>query len=198
MMSTMKKEHIPVKYSLFLLSLLACSHAVCTPALAQPALPDESITESQIVVNEINPADIQHNNTLVMPSQTELVGLIRNTLNMVDTGNKTANYTDLYEILTDEVKKNIDVNKLSDALYNFREQKVDMSPIVRTTPKFFKKPEIDQEGVLKVMGVFPTKPQNIRFDLNYKKLDGQWRLEAISIDSARVADEAPPPTTTKW
>lgn len=152
-----------------------------------------------------------------IPASSGLVDLLRTTLLMVNAGNQSGDYSVLYSNLTPPVQKNLDVNRLSEALGGFREEKIDMSAVSVVNPQFIKSPEIDANGVLNLIGYFPTHPRMVRFSVGYRKLDGKWLVEAIDLDApsktepvtqsaqakpaplnAAPQNYVPPPTTTRW
>ena len=55
--------------------------------------------------------------------------------------------------------------------------------------------------MLRLTGAFPTRPQQINFDLLFQHVGGQWRLFGISVATPQVpvqqpqaeAPKAPPP-----
>jgi hypothetical protein len=167
-------------------------------------------------VQAIDPQKIELD-VLEVPASSGLVDLLRTTLLMVNAGNQSGDYSVLYANLTPPVQKNLDVNRLSEALAGFREEKIDMSAVSVVNPQYIKSPEIDANGVLNLIGYFPTHPRMVRFSVGYRKLDGKWLVEAIDLDApsktepvtqsaqakppaVNVAPEnyVPPPTTTRW
>jgi hypothetical protein len=60
-------------------------------------------------------------------------------------------------------------------------------------PKLLEKPSIDENGMLRVSGFFPTRPQQVNFDLAFEYVEGEWRHFGLGIGTQRSAQ----PTTTK-
>ncbi|MEA2948363.1 MAG: hypothetical protein QOI40_3693, partial [Alphaproteobacteria bacterium] len=62
-------------------------------------------------------------------------------------------------------------------------------------PQLTAPPALDDHGMLRLTGFFPTRPQQINFDLLFQNAGGQWRLFGISVAtpqvSAQPAPEAP-------
>jgi hypothetical protein len=181
---------------------------------------DAEAVELSALANEsvqaIDPQKIELE-VLEVPASSGLVDLLRTTLLMVNAGNQSGDYSVLYSNLTPPVQKNLDVNRLSESLAGFREEKIDMSAVSVVNPQYIKAPEIDANGVLNLTGYFPTHPRMVRFSVGYRKLNGKWLVEAIDLDapskkepvtqSAQAKPPAnnavpdtyvPPPTTTRW
>jgi hypothetical protein len=118
-----------------------------------------------------------------VPGDAELVALLRTTLEKVDYGNKTGDYHSLYGELTPQVQKVVDLPKLAAALEGFRKLKVDMTAVSRTEPQYEHPPQLTPDGFLLVRGTFPTSPREIRFDFGFTRADGQWRIQALNLDT---------------
>lgn len=209
---------------LFVLSAIAIVVAVSGTVFAGELAENEPEIYVLDAIPAIEPQNVEAEK-IEMPAAAGLVDLLRSTLLMVNTGNKTGDYSLLYSNLTPPVQKNVDVDQLAKALTGFREEKLDMSAVSVVHPQFSKPPEIDANGVLNLNGYFPTQPRILKFNLGYRKLNGSWRLEAIDLDapastagalqknpvgtsnqvetspsrrSSEIDTYIEPPTTTKW
>jgi hypothetical protein len=123
-----------------------------------------------------------------VPSAAMLTNLTRSTMSLVNEGSKDGNFTGLYAQFSPSVQKNVDQKKLNDALANFKERKIDLSGIATTEPVFFEPPQIDQQGILKLTGMFPTQPRMVRFSLGYRQIDGKWLLELFTVDTPTLKE----------
>ena len=79
-----------------------------------------------------------------------------------------------------------------------RQDKVDLTGVAVLDPQLSVLPEILPSGLMRMAGIFPSAPMQVRFDLLFAPVDGQWKLFGISvglISSGPVAPaaEAPPP-----
>ncbi len=128
-----------------------------------------------------------------MPSETELVALLRATLAKVDYGNKTGDYHGLYAQLTPQVQKVVDLPRLASALEGFRKLRVDMGDVARTAPLYDRPPQVTPDGVLLLRGSFPTSPREIRFDFEFARTEAEWRIQALNLDTPGTA--TPPPAS---
>jgi hypothetical protein len=141
--------------------------AAVNDAAAQPdAAPRDALTRSAGV-----------------PSEPELVALLRTTLEKVDYGNKTGDYHYLHAELTPQVQKVVDEPRLAAALEGFRKLRVDMDAVARTEPLYERPPEVTPDGLLLLRGTFPTTPREIRFDFGFMRTEGRWRIQALNLDT---------------
>lgn len=118
-----------------------------------------------------------------LPTAGALTDLTRSTMSLVSDGSQSGNFTGLYAQFSPAVQKNVDQTKLNEALASFRERKIDLSGIATTEPIFYQPPQIDQQGILHLTGVFPTQPRMVRFNLGYRQIDGKWLLELFTVDT---------------
>jgi hypothetical protein len=66
---------------------------------------------------------------------------------------------------------------------------LDLSPVLFYQPKFTSRPVLLPNGMLRVVGLFPSRPQQVHFDLVFEQVQGDWRLYGISVGTR----PAPPP-----
>jgi hypothetical protein len=88
-------------------------------------------------------------------STEQALYLIRSTLLTLNYANRSGNYT---------------------VLRNF-----DLYGAALLAPQLTAVPALDQRGFLHLAGYFPTKPQQINFDLLFQNVADQWRLFGVSI-----------------
>jgi len=213
---------IKLAFAAFLF-LLAVLSSIAIGVVISTSVSAAESSEPEIYALDTAPAIEAQNieaEKIEIPASAGLVDLLRSTLLMVNAGNQTGDYSLLYANLTPPVQRNVDVDRLAQALAGFREEKVDMSAVSVVHPQFVKPPAIDANGVLNLTGYFPTEPRMVRFNLGYRKLNGNWRLEVIDLDAPgnpkAAASPAPaakqdalaekpsldiyiePPTTTRW
>ena len=133
------------------------------PAIAQPATP---INERPAIANE---SDQRFIHTLV---KTSLIA--------VNQGNLTGNYSVLRDLGNSAFSQNNNSADLAVLFANFRQNNVDFSGIVESTPIFTQVPIINNENVLRTTGYFPTTP-NIQFDIIYQLVGDRYRIDSISV-----------------
>lgn len=126
-----------------------------------------------------------------VPDAATLLALIRTTLIAVDQANRTGNYTVLRDIGSPTFQAKNSAAHLGIAFAKLRAANLDLTPIAIVTPKATQPPSITEEGLLRIVGNFPTRPIQINFQLVFQLIGGKWRIYAISVGTQR-ADAAQP------
>jgi hypothetical protein len=144
-------------------------------ATAQKKHPDQQTAKS-------HPAQIDKNGVLI---------LIRSTLLALDQANKTGNYTVLRDLGAQSFQATNTAARLADIFAAHRKANFDLSGIAVLEPQLTLLPEIDAQGMMRMAGFFPSVPAQIKFDLVYAPVSGQWRLFGIGVSLGRAAPVAP-------
>jgi hypothetical protein len=133
---------------------------------------------------------------LPMPNDAKLVTLIASTLLGLNQANATANYTALRDSAAPDFQRAQSSEHLVEIFKDLRARNVDLSPIVLHQPRLVRRPEMNEQGMIRVTGFFPTAPERIFFDLIYQPVQGQWRLLGLAVETrpapAQPAAAAPP------
>jgi hypothetical protein len=156
-----------------------------------------SVTATTVATEEQRPAQ-----PAAAPQQQQLpVGLeqalylIRSTLLTLNDANRTGNYTVLRDLAAPDFQA---ANTAADLAQNFidlRHRKFDLFTVALAAPQLTAPPALDDHGMLRLTGFFPTRPLQINFDLLFQNTGGQWRLFGISVATPQVAaqPQAEPP-----
>jgi hypothetical protein len=126
---------------------------------------------------------------LPIPKVDGLVMLIRRSLNALNHGNKTNNYSVLRELSASDFQAANSGAQLSEAFTEIRNRHVDLLAVNAINPRLLREPWIDDEGRLRLSGFFPSRPEQINFDLVFKAENGRWRLFGIAVDTAMPAGD---------
>ncbi len=62
------------------------------------------------------------------------------------------------------------------------------------TPQLTQAPSMSAEGLLALVGFFPTQPRKIEFHIVYQPVNGEWKLFGLTVRLA--APETPVPPTS--
>ncbi len=119
-----------------------------------------------------------------------LILLTRATLIALDQANRTGNYTVLRDLAAPGFAAANNPARLGEIFANLRRDKVDLSGVLVLEPQLTVMPEITREGMLHFAGFFPSVPQQLKFEMLFAPVDGQWRLFGLG---ANVASSAPVP-----
>jgi hypothetical protein len=158
-------------------ALAAASVVACAPgvALAQQANPQ----------TEPKPAQIDRNGVLI---------LIRSTLLALDQANKTGNYTVLGDLGAPGFQAANTAARLGEIFANLRRDKIDLSGVAVLEPQLTLLPQIEADGLMHMTGFFPSVPAQVKFELLYAPVEGQWRLLGISVGLEQSGPTAPQPS----
>jgi hypothetical protein len=132
----------------------------------------------------------QYNGTPAIGSEedaTLIAILIRATLVALHQANATGNYSVLRELGAPSFR---DRNTAADLAENFapiRRRHINLQAVTVLQPKIEGTPVIDENGLLRVAGSFPTRPVPIRFDMAFQAHERVWRL--IGIVVAPITEE---------
>lgn len=120
---------------------------------------------------------------LAVPPPEVLLVLLRTSLLALDHANKVNDYRVLRALGAPELQK-YSTEQLSQLFAGLRTANVDLSPIAVITPQVLEAPQITPQGLLKLLGYFPTQPLQIQFEILYQPISGQWRVFGLTVRAA--------------
>jgi hypothetical protein len=85
------------------------------------------------------------------------------------------------------VLQQLSTAQLANAFSNLRTAKVDLLVVAISTPQLTQRPVISQQGLLQLVGFFPTQPHRIQFQIIYQPAGGEWRLAGLNVGLAQAA-----------
>ncbi|WP_370646274.1 hypothetical protein [Methylocystis sp. SB2] len=121
--------------------------------------------------------------------------MIRSTLLALDQANKTGNYTVLRDLGAPAFQGNT-AARLAEIFASQRKDNLDLSGVAVLEPQLSLLPQIES-GMMHMSGFFPSVPTQIRFELLYAPVQGQWKLFGLSVSlgssGPTAPSDAPPP-----
>jgi len=151
---------------------------------AKPAVAQVAQQEAKpAVAQEPKPAQIDRNGVII---------LIRSSLIALDQANKTGNYTVLRDLGAPNFQATNTAARLGDIFAGLRRDKVDLSGVAALDPQLTLLPQIEPNGLMHMIGFFPSVPAQVKFELAYAPVDGQWKLFGISVALGQSGPAAPP------
>lgn len=148
------------------------------------------ISLTRIAGSEGEPPQPTIKAALAIPDPYQLDMLIRSALIALHHGNQTGNYTVFRDLAAPEFQRVNTPADLGESFAKLRNQKLDLIPIIFFTPKPFQRPHIDERGMLRLTGFFPTQPLQLNFDFAYAHVNGDWRVFAIAVEAVPAAQAA--------
>jgi hypothetical protein len=127
-----------------------------------------------------------------MPDAYKLNMMIRTTLIALNQANQTGNYSVLRDLGTPQFQTTNSDARLAEIFAGLRQRKLDLSPILFFDPKLVRPATVQENGLLRMTGYIDTRPERILFDMGFERVNGDWRLAAIVVDTSRPeAEQAP-------
>ncbi|HZY14227.1 MAG TPA: hypothetical protein VFE89_16025 [Beijerinckiaceae bacterium] len=128
------------------------------------------------------PAQIDRNGVLI---------LIRSTVLALDQANKTGNYTVLRDLGAPGFQANT-AARLAEIFASQRRDNLDLSGVAVIDPQLMVLAQIEADGMMRMAGFFPSVPQQVKFEMLFAPVSGQWRLFGLSAHPAKPAAAAKP------
>jgi hypothetical protein len=115
--------------------------------------------------------------------------LIRSTLLTLNDANRSGNYSVLRDLAAPSFQAKNSPADLAQIFADLRNRHFDLFAVALAAPQLSTPPHLENNGMLRLTGYFPTRPLQINFDLLFENVAGQWRLFGISVQTT----QAPPP-----
>jgi uncharacterized iron-regulated membrane protein len=149
------------------------------PAAAPPAKSTPAPAKPQ---QQQTPQQQQAQQQPTTPVSTEqALYLIRSTLLTLNDANRSGNYTVLRDLAAPDFQARNTAADLSQSFSDLRRRNFDLYGAALLSPQLTAVPALDQRGFLRLAGYFPTRPQQINFDLLFQNVENRWRLFGVSI-----------------
>ncbi len=130
---------------------------------------------------------------LPMPNDDRLLLMIMSSMMALNQANLTGNYTVLRDLAAPGFQQVNSPERLSQLFAKLRGRNIDLTPILLFQPKLYRKPEMNNAGMLRITGFFPTAPERVNFDLIFQPVEGKWRLFGLGVDTARPQQQQQQP-----
>lgn len=125
---------------------------------------------------------------VVMPSNEQIVLLVRSALLTLNDALRTGNYTVLHDLAAPGFRQVNPPERLAQIFAALAARQVDLSPVAILAPRLADPPSLDPpNGLLRLKGSFSTEPMQIDFALVFQSVEGYWRLFGITVDARPAA-----------
>jgi hypothetical protein len=137
-----------------------------------------------------SPAPATAPGAVAIPDAYRLNLLIRTTIIALNQANVTGNYSVLRDLAAPGFQSANNPARLGEIFAELRRRNFDLSPILFADPKLVRPASIEPNGLLRLSGFIPTRPQQVDFDMMFQFVGGAWRLFGLAVDTRTVV-EAP-------
>ena len=128
-----------------------------------------------------------------VPHPNQLMILIRSTLLAVNHANLTGNYSVLRDLGTPGFQQSNTAATLAEIFKDLRDRNLDLGPIALLDAKLREEPSVDANGQLRLTGFFPSRPEQVNFDLAFYYRKDRWLLHGIALNTTPSQGAAPEP-----
>jgi hypothetical protein len=119
-----------------------------------------------------------------VPQPEVLLVLIRTTLVALSQAVYTGNFTVLRDLGSPAFQAANSATQLGIVFADLRNRNIDLLPVVVVTPELSQPPQITADGRLRLVGLFPTHPLQIQFEIWFEPVQRQWRLSGLAVNTA--------------
>lgn len=152
------------------------------------------ILSRTMAIAQTQPTESQPQLRLAITNENDRIfvnTLIKSSLISLNQANQTNNYSVVRALGSPGFQNNNSEQDLSSIFTGIREAGLDFSAISEYEPVFTSDPVLDESNNLLVQGRFPTNP-NIEFNLLYQLVNGQFRVDTLTVGIQPVVDSSQP------
>ena len=158
-----------------------------TPVVPKAGTPTSAARVQQKIAR---PRPVGSMGPATMPSQEVLLIMVRAALSAVNQANFTDNYSVLHAMATPGLQARVSVAQFGKAFAELRSQNLDLSSALVQDPQFSPAPVLAPGGALKLNGVFPSRPLQISFAIDYLPIGGYWLIDSLSVSVSASRPDA--------
>jgi hypothetical protein len=116
-----------------------------------------------------------------IPRDDILDVMVRSALMTFNDANLTGNYAVMSARLHAEFRQQVPAEKLAEIFKAFRENKIDIAPLLAHKTVYTESPSIDSMGILSAKGQLETRPWRTSFELTWRREENRWWLWKINV-----------------
>ena len=116
-----------------------------------------------------------------IPRDDILDVMVRRVLLTFNDANISGNYNVLSATMHPEFRQQVPPARLAEIFKAFRDNKIDIAPLLAHKTVFSESPSIDSNGLLLAKGQMETRPWRTTFDLAWRRDGGRWTLWKINV-----------------
>ena len=124
-----------------------------------------------------------------VPQPEVLKILVQSTLAALHQANVTGDYSVFLKLASSGFRQANTPDQMANGFRAFRDNRINLAPVLLYDPQWRYAPTVQRGDWLRLIGVIPTQPQAVAFDLGFVPEEGQWRLAAISVSLEAAASQ---------
>lgn len=110
--------------------------------------------------------------------------LARSTMTALQQAVETGNFTVLRDLGSPRFRAENTAGDLAIKFQALRLTGADLTAVAVITPQLSTPPFLDPQKQLHLVGLFPTQPLEIDFDLSFENVDNRWKISSIAVTTA--------------
>jgi hypothetical protein len=114
----------------------------------------------------------------------QAIYLARSTMMALQQAVETGNFTVLRDVGSPGFRAQNTAADLAIRFQALRHSGADLTAVAVVAPQLSTPPFLDPQKQLHLVGLFPTQPLEIDFDLSFENVDNRWRISAIGVTTA--------------
>ncbi|RWD69250.1 hypothetical protein [Mesorhizobium sp.] len=114
----------------------------------------------------------------------QAIYLARSTMMALQQAVETGNFTVLRDMGSPGFRTQNTAADLALRFQALRQSGADLTAVAVIAPQLSTPPFLDPQKQLHLVGLFPTQPLEIDFDLSFENVDNRWRVSAIGVTTA--------------
>jgi hypothetical protein len=165
--------------------------ALVGDARAEPGVPDSAppATPAKSKPKAV-PAAPQPAQQPPLPGADQILYLIRSTLLTLNDANHSGNYSVLRDLAAPDFQARNTAADLAVSFTDLRRRNFDLFAVALTAPQLTASPVLDANKLLRLTGLFPTRPLQITFELVFGVVNGRWCLDGIAVATPEASPQA--------
>lgn len=120
-----------------------------------------------------------------VPPAEELRGLVTNSLLAFSEAVQPEDFVAFHADLADVWKKETTPERLRAVFREFIDKRIDIAGIRNVEPQIAP-PAVSETGVLTLAGHYPTRPSQVRFELEYRPSRLGWKLSGVALNVGKA------------
>jgi hypothetical protein len=120
--------------------------------------------------------------TATMPSEKEQIKLVSETFHIFAVSVKEKSMSKMFNHVSNLWQKQFSIAKFDETFGSYYQFGDDLMVLDHHSPQFSDKASINEDGVLLLKGLYPTKPKQVHFEQEYIYEGLSWKLTRFNID----------------